>query len=415
LVAVNQKLYTFGPGGPGKIEPVSTWSVGTLKLQTPSIFEIVDYDLFDNKVFVVAWTDAVNNVVRCYDGVAIPDAKGFFVKTYKTKIFSVGGSVLYFSAVGNPADWTGTGSGSIDLSLEDSDMTDCVAVEVYYDKLAIMSKTATQLWLIDPDPLKSQYVQTLRDAGTIAWRSVLQYGSGDIMYLGPSGVRSLRARNSSLAAAVSDVGSPLDPVLQNLFRTRGETFMAGTISLLQPVTGRFWIIMSDRIFILSAFPGPKVTAWSTYEPTASVAGAQAPFLVTAACTYQQRVVVRDDQNNVYVYGGTDPASPVWDDAPVELVFPFHAGDQPATYKTFQALDAAATGQWEVSIALDPDQDDVEDFAGVITGQTFTKGDFPITGRATHMSVRLRQFLPAAATLSNLILHYQLGPSRGVGL
>src|SRR4029077_9376366 len=156
-------------------------------------------------------------------------------------------NVLHFSATGNPMLWyqappntVQDGSGFIDLSLGDSDMTDCIALEVYYDKLAIMSKTATQLWVMDPLPEKNQYVQTLRQAGTMAWRSVLQYASGDVMYVSASGIRSLRARNSSLAAAVSDIGSPLDPVIQDLFRYMGEDWMSGVIALLQPVTGRFW-------------------------------------------------------------------------------------------------------------------------------------------------------------------------------
>jgi hypothetical protein len=401
LVAVNQKLYTFGTGGPDVVEPADHWSVGTLKLDVPTLFEIVDYDLFDNKVFAVVWKDAAGNVARLYDGVQVPDATGFYVRTYKTKMYAAGGSVLSFSAVGNPADWTGTGSGSIDLGLEDSDMTDTVALEVYYDKLAVLSKTATQLWQIDPDPLKTQYVQTLRDAGTVAWRSVLQYGSGDVLYLSPSGVRSLRARNASLAAAVSDIGSPLDPVIQNLFRTQGEDWMSGSMALLQPVTGRFWIILPDRIYVLSAFPGPKITAWSEYDPG---------FTITAAAVYDHHVVVRDDQNNVYSYGGTTEPEPVYDSCFVECVFPYHAGDQPATFKTFEGIDAAAIGQWQVSAGFNPSDESVEDFIGVIDGPTFLEGRFQLFGYSTHMSLRLRTMEPGPASISNLTVHYKLGES-----
>ncbi|WLB24960.1 hypothetical protein QIH85_24065 [Bradyrhizobium japonicum] len=397
LVSVNQKLYVFGPNGPGVVEPTGIWDVGTLKLETPTVFEIVDYDLFDNKVFAVAWIDGAGNTKRFYDGANVPAANGFYVRTYKTKMYSVGGSVLYFSAVGNPADWTGTGSGSIDLSLEDSDMTDCTALEVYYDKLAVLSKTATQLWQIDPDPLKNQYVQTLRDAGTVAWRSVLQYGSGDVMYVAPSGIRSLRARNASLAAAVSDIGSPLDPVIQQLFRSLGEDWMSGTMSFLQPVTGRFWVVLPDRIYILSAFPGPKITAWSQYEPG---------FNITAAAVYQHRIMVRDDQNNIYAYGGTDGLT--YDDCPVEVIFPFHAGDQPATNKRYTGINAACQGQWEVSAGFNPIDDSAEDYLGLLDGPNFVGGKFPMYGESTHMSLRLRCFSDGPASISNMIVHYDLG-------
>jgi hypothetical protein len=196
---------------------------------------------------------------------------------------------------------------------------------------------------------------------------------------------------------VSDTGSPLDPVLQQLFRTLGEDWMSGTISLLQPVTGRFWVILPDRIYILSAFPGPKITAWSQYEPG---------FNITAAAVYQHRIMVRDDQNNIYAYGGTDGLT--YDDCPVEIIFPFHAGDQPATSKAYTGINAACSGQWEVSAAFNPSDENAEDYLGLLDGSNFLEGKFPMYGRSTHMSLRLRCFADGPANLSNMIVHYDLG-------
>jgi len=414
LVEVNQKLYTFGPNGPYKVEPPSgTWSVGVLGQQTTSIHEIIDYDLFDNMVFVILWKNSAGAVGRYYNGADLPLARGFYCRTYKNKMYTVEGSILYFSAIGNAGDWSGLSppaTNYIDLSMGDSDMTDSVALEVYYDKLAIFSSTAVQLWIMDPDFTKNQYVQTLRQAGTTAWRSVMQYGSGDVMYLSHSGVRSLRARNSSLAAAVSDIGSPLDPLLQDLFRTMGVSWMSGTIALLQPVTGRFWIIMAgskanddapltSKIYVLSAFPGPKITAWSEYD---------AGFVITAACIHNNHVIVRDDQNVVYAYGGISDFGPVYDDCPVELIFPFHAGEQVATAKTFTGLDATCAGiPWQVSTAFNVEDPTAEDYVGEFNGTTFAQGRFAIQGHSTHMSLRLRSSEPGPQTLSNMVVHYQV--------
>jgi len=420
ICEVNGKLYTFGPNGPYVTEPPEgTWSVGVLGQQCTTIYEIIDYDLFENKVFVILWTtspDAGSTIMRFYDGVNVPTATGFYCRTYKTKMYSVQGSMFAFSATGDPTKWyvapPGTvqdGSGRIDLSLEDSDMTDCVALEVYYDKIAVMSSTATQLWQMDPDPQKSQYVQTLRQAGTVAWRSVLQYGSGDVMYLSQSGIRSLRARNSSLAAAVSDIGSPLDPVIQDLLRYKGKDWVSGTIAILQPVTGRFWIIFPDRIYVLSAFPGPKITAWSEY---------QTDFIVTAACIHEDRIILRDDQNLIYSYGGISSEGPVYDDCFVELVFPFHAGEGVATFKSFTALDATCHGiPWEAYAAYNVEDPEAEDFLGEFDGPSFAQGRFAISGHVTHMSLRLRSNRQGELTrragpqtLSNIIVHYQQGES-----
>ena len=67
-------------------------------------------------------------------------------------------------------------------------------MEVYYDKLALFSTLACQLWFLDPDPSLNQYYQTLRDAGTIAPASVRQYVANDVYFLGNHGIRSLRAQ-----------------------------------------------------------------------------------------------------------------------------------------------------------------------------------------------------------------------------
>jgi hypothetical protein len=212
----------------------------------------------------------------------------------------------------------------------------------------------------------------------------------------------LRARNASLAAAVSDIGSPLDPVIQDLFRYNGEDWMSGTIAILQPVTGRFWIIMPDRIYILSAFPGPKITAWSEYDPG---------FTITAAAILNNRICVRDDNNTVYAFGGISDVGPVYDDCYVELIFPFHAGDSPATYKTFNGLDATCAGApWDVYCAFNIEDGNTEDYVGAFNGPTFLQGIFPINGHSTHMSLRLRSQTPGPQTLSNMVVHYSVSES-----
>jgi hypothetical protein len=395
LVEVNQQLYTYVPGGAVTTPPPAPYTVGTLGLACTSIQQIVSQTLFDQKVFCVAFVNNSGTPAYFYDGNAVTGAHGLYCRTYKTKIYSVAGPVMYFSAVGDPTNWTATGSGTVDLSLEDPDMSEAMALEAYYDKLAIFSKTAVQTWQIDPDPLQSQFVQLLRQAGTVAPRSVLQYGSGDVLYVNPSGIRSLRARNASLAAAVSDVGSPLDPVMQDLYRSQGQIWMSSIVAILQPVTGRFWVVLPDRIYILSDFPGPKITAWSEYDPG---------FHINQIVTANQQIFVRDDQNQVWAYGGTDQET--YDTCPVEIILPYHGGEQPATRKRFHAIDAAAQGVWNVYASYDPTTN-AEDYCGQLNGPTFFEGQFQMLGTGTHISLRLRSTVTGPLILSNMVIHYEL--------
>jgi hypothetical protein len=226
------------------------------------------------------------------------------------------------------------------------------------------------------------------------------------------------------------VGSPIDPLIQDLHREWGEYSMSQAISIVQPVTGRVWVIIplardietgvvSSRIFVLSAFPGPKITAWSEYRPR---------FNAVAACTHNNRIVLRDDQHRIWVYGRmedtTDP-NLLYDASPVEVVLPFLAGGEPAIDKVYTGLDAACEGDWEIYASYEanaivpysPDNDK-EDRVGTFTGATFEQGRFPLEGKSTHLSLRLRSGKIAPFTdgtlgrksLSNLTIHYKLGAS-----
>lgn len=477
IMEINGQLYVFKMGTGGNFYPAATalpptappvttppgWGIGTINLQAMSaadsgLTEVMDYDIYKGRVFVITRHDASwptpEYIRRFYGEVYLKQVAntpgppivyskthgifGQYCRTYKDKMYVVEGSLLGSSCVGLPDWWvnrpetdppTGVktaGWFQNDLSTQDSDMNSNTAIEVYYSKLAIMGKNATQLWQLDPDPSKDQYDSTLRGTGTMAWRSVLQYGSGDVMYLAPDGIRSLRARDSSLAASVSDVGSPIDPLIQQLHREWGEYNMSQAISILQPITGRVWVILplanddtgarTSRIFVLSAFPGPKITAWSEYRPN---------FNVVAACTHLNRVVLRDDQHRVWVYGSmTDTSDPtlLYDACPVEVVFPFHAGQDPATRKRYMGLDASCEGDWQVFASYQPSTNspdgDAEAYIGQFTDATFEMGRMPMEGWSTHLSLRLRSGkvdpytlgTTGKKTLSNLTIHYQLAES-----
>ena len=97
------------------------------------------------------------------------------------------------------------------------------------------------------------------------------------------------------------------------------------------------------------------------------------------------------------------------------MFPFHAGEQVATFKTFTGLDATCTGvPWEVSCAFNIEDPYNEDYVGVFDGSSFLQGRFPIVGHSTHMSLRLRSNAgiaqPGPQILSNIVVHYQVSES-----
>ncbi len=389
LAALGPDVYTFS-----NTEQPNTDDYKVMALPTGTdqqITKVLDYDIFDGRLYVVA-QDTAGNIQHFYDGVYVPGGRGRAVRTYREKIHGVLERELWFSAVGDPSDWAGTGSGFINLSTQDAESEDLIGLEIYYDTLAVMSRRTTQIWNVDPDPLKYQQMQVLRSAGTRAAQSVKQFGNGDVLYLSDSGIRSLRARDSSNAAAVSDIGSPIDAMCDELRRTQTDDYLSSAMSLTEPLTGRFWMIFPDRILVLSLFPSPRVTAWSTYFPG---------FTTAAAAVVDNDIALLDTEGNLYRYGPD-----VYDDTEAEVLTPFMNADKPASAKQFTGIDVACEGTWRLYARMNFKKPEAEDFLGSALGPTFMDGKFQFDGHGTHIAIRATSKSKSAAILAGIAIHYE---------
>jgi len=428
LVSIGGLLYTLSNGGAyvaaGPIDASTNQiTIGNIPLPMAGIIhgfaDIHDWDLYGGRLYITASESVSAAHWHFYQDPGGPSAPmvrldntgftnpafGFAFRTYKTKIHSVYYNTLRFSAAGHP-EWWGAdnpaatpdplvGAGYIITAQEDSEMAALQGLEIYYDKLAVFSDKACQLWSISHDSAQNQLLQTLRQCGTIAPQSIRQYGSGDILFLGSDGIRSLKAREQLVSAAVSDIGSPVDPLIRDLYSSMGQAWMSQAIATLQPYTGRYWMVFPDRIFVLSNFPNPKITAWSVYT---------LPFIATHVCEAGNGgVFLRATTDTIYQYGAMSPE--VWDSSPVEVVTPFLGMERPATFKQFKAIDVACTGPWQVYAALNPGNLTAEDLLGTVTGPTFLEGQFPMMGHSTHVSLRFRHATWGPATLASCMIHY----------
>jgi hypothetical protein len=240
----------------------------------------------------------------------------------------------------------------------------------------------------------TQFQQTLRDAGVIAPNSVVQFVANDIYFLGNHGVRSLRARDLSTTAAVSDVGSPVDNLFQDLLSAQGETYMAQAQAILSPRTGRFYLVLPDHIYVLSNYPSPHINAWARYDT---------PTTLTNAVFADPYIYFRGADNKLYRFGGT--GAPQYDSSTVDVTLPYLAFDKPATMKNFSGIDVSCTGTWKIYAGLDPGNSSAEDLIATITGPTFLGGRVPFTGRSTHIRLRFQCTSATEASLSKVFIHY----------
>jgi hypothetical protein len=370
--------------------------------------ELLDWDVFDGRLY---FTNIAADVVKHWYQTAVgaktaaevPDGKGRFVRTYQSKMYSCSGANIYFSAVGNPANWTATteGAGFVNASTNDAEAVDLQGLEVYYDKLAFFSSRAIQIWSMDPDPELNKQEQTIRSIGVAGRATPRQYGAGDVLFLSPSGIRSLQARDSSNAASVSDVGSSIDFDIQRKIAKNTISVLTGARTVLEDLTGRFWMMFQDEIWVLSLFPGPRVSAWSRYAPTHSGDIPFTPVEITDSAGY---VCIRSADDKIYVLGGQDRET--YDDCTAEVETAYLNLGKPIVWKQLRAFDAALKGVWSVEASFDPDNVVWEQIA-TLTKSTYNDQSVTMQGVAPCVSLRLKTKSVERAVLANLAVHYAL--------
>ena len=173
LMELNGVTYVVKEDVPNSVTSDGVYIVGVTMPTGVNIVRFADWDLYDGALyFVVEGSDSFYH--HFYDGNYVPGGRGRNIRTYKEKIYGVENRTLFFSAVGDPTTWvdpppdpvtglvTPNGSGFINIGANDGDSDNLVSMEVYYDKLAIFSTLAAQLWFLDPDPGLNTYQQTLR-------------------------------------------------------------------------------------------------------------------------------------------------------------------------------------------------------------------------------------------------------------
>jgi len=346
-------------------------------------------------------TTAFTNNISIMDGGATSNAvngytPGAFIKPVKTKMYALSDSLLHYSGVNDPTEFNNSsvGAGFINLSNNASGSESLQAMASYYSNLAVFAKEAIQIWFVSADDAQNSQIQVLNNTGTISPQSVIEFGDNDVFYLSESGIRSLRARDSSNAAFVGDIGNPIDDtILTAIASDRDAAINAQAI--LDPKNGRYLIAIGSTVFVFSYFPSSKVSAWSTYEPG---------FVIDNWAYDSEQVLCRSG-NKLFSLGGA--SGQTYDNSTVEIQLPFLDASKPATSKDFTGIDMACTNQWQVFVATDPTDINTNEEIATIDRTTYGLGRATFTGYSTHLAPKLICTSAGAAKIGNLALHYDM--------
>jgi hypothetical protein len=320
-----------------------------------------------------------------------------YAKPAKSKMYSTAGSLLHFSQIEDPLDVNNiANAGFINLSTNAEGSERLTAVANYQNNLAVFSERTVQVWFIDVDPALNQQLQVLNNTGAISPHSVQEIGDSDVFYLSESGIRSLRARDSSNAAFSTDIGNPIDNlILQEINTNRLAARDAEAV--LEPRDGRYMMAIGNRVYVFSFFPASKVSAWSVYELN---------FGIVDWAIIGRRLFCRGSDNKLYLYGGNSGRE--YDSSEVVAQLPFVAAGKPATSKEWIGADMALEGLWTVQVSTDPNNIDARQVVATVEEITMNKGHLRFQARSSHVALRLSNQEPGPAKVGAIFIHYQDG-------
>lgn len=329
-----------------------------------------------------------------------------FCLTFKDKVYVLAGSLTFFSELSDPTSWNnpeGVGNGFVNLVNYYSSPEALQAIATYQGRLAFFSRTTTQIWNVEQDPAAWSLVQTLPNIGTVAPRSVQSLGDLEVFFVADSGIRSLRARETVLNAIVTDIGSPVEPLVQPLLQAMTDTEKLGICGVVEPSANRLWEYIDGVIWVLSYFPSNKITAWSKYLPTYELAGVQTTFVPTQFTTHKGQVYARAG-DALYLYGGSD--NNTYDNARCDFELPWLDYKTPGTFKQTNGLDVGFQGAWQFEASCDP-QSGIASVVYTGNNPTFLTGKKPWSMRGTHFKIKGHTTGSTYARVSTTIAHYEL--------
>jgi putative flippase GtrA len=343
----------------------------------------------------IALANGANLTVGANTSTYLP---GEYAKPAKTKVYSTAANLVHFSGIDTPLESNDTTkeAGFLNLASNAEGSERLTSIANYQTNLAFFSERTVQVWFVDVTAAGNSQLQVLNNTGAIAPSSVQEIGDSDVFYLSESGIRSLRARDSSNAAFATDIGNPIDTmVLADINADR--LTVRESKAVLEPRDGRYMLAVGSKCYVFSYFPASRVSAWSIYEPG---------FAVTDWAIIGRRLYCRGSDGKLYLLGGKNGTT--YDNTEAVAYVPYVDGKQPATKKTFTGMDMASEGLWKVEIAPDPLNMNALETVAFIEETTFSKSNVAFQARSTHLAMKLTSQGTGYAKVGSLVIHFEGG-------
>jgi len=235
-----------------------------------------------------------------------------------------------FCATGDPFDWhTEEDAGFLPVGVQATGSDVAKALGKFDDGLVVLFEDHMQHWAVDPDPQRNALKQIIGDIGTTFSRTVVNVGT-DLVFLSPSGFRSVGQQINTVNLQDTDVGTPVDrPVSAEVkFYPADKPFAE-----LNSERSQYWCCLGNKIWVWTWSRNSKVKAWSYYTLY---------FYPRYFANLNNKFYVRA-YSNVVTKANPDIGADYLGPIPVSIDWSFQSMGGIGKWKQFQGVDMLSEG------------------------------------------------------------------------
>lgn len=315
------------------------------------------------------------------------------VAKLQEKIYAIKNSEVGYCKTADPRDWTAASdAGTLAAGTNAAGSDTVVSIAEFRKMLAVFFSDSTQVWAVDADPTLNAINSTANGIGTVHAKTPVTL-SGELIFLGKAGFRSLSTIALTNNLQENDIGSAIDKLRPELVDSDDP------IGVYYPALGQLWVINRTRVYVYSFSRSAKLSAWSTFD---------IPFIADAAAVLANDLYIRSG-DLVYI---VDPL--VYSDngiVPlVEVEMFYQDAKLPGILKQFIGFDGVVVGHPDIAFKFDPRNTALQtDFVSV-EGDMRPGEMFPMEVCATSVAPVFRHQADEEFQIDQLLCYFQsLGP------
>lgn len=316
-----------------------------------------------------------------------------------SRVYAPSAENVRYSAAGAARDWTTAGdAGFLPAGLQQDTRGLVTACGTFQDSLVAFFEDSAQIWNVAVDPSANVLSKRIFGVGTKAPISLASFFN-DLSFLSPFGFRSMTVQAQTNRIDDSDVGVPIDSLVQPDIATVAATADPEEVmGIWIAELGQYWAVMDlggvSKVWQYTFSRSSKIACWSEYT---------FPTEIQAITTQAGKVYLRDADKLYEVTPDqyTDNGTLI----DVEVQMAFQDAKSPGVAKQVYGADYVTEGTPSVSFKYDPRDTSKESIPMVIPGDTRPGDVLPVEIVAPAIAPVFRHSLDEAMSIDAMTLYF----------